>query len=214
MYLQYNGVMSDKSTANKRTKDQIEADRELAIELYNRGYTQQEIADYISSTSEYSISRSQVKQDLNVVRKRWIESQIGTYQEMVNRELSRLDSFERELWSSWRDSKGTITKERVEKVARDIENEVGDVESDELVRLVVDRVVTTTEDSLGDTRLLELIFKTQQERRKLLGVYAPAKFDVDIRETLNIKTYSGDVSPNDWPDSPPKIVEGEFSDAG
>lgn len=201
--------------ANKRTPEQIERDRAIAIEMYNKGYTQHEIAAYISDISDYSISNRQVSEDIKKVRERWLETQQDEYRVLVRQELSRLEAFENEAWRAWRESKGTVTQKRVEEVAKKVRDEYdGEVDDEELVRLMVDKVVTTTSESVGDRSFLELIFKTQQERRKLLGVYAPARLDIDLRETLNIKGYSGGVSPSDWPDHEQHIVEGEFRDAG
>lgn len=181
--------------------------------MTNKGFTTQEIADFIHDSFGYEISRRMVSADIGMVRKRWRENQMEEFNVLMRQELYRLDAFERELWQTWRKSKGTISQKRVEEVARQVREEVdGDTDDEEIVRLIVDRVVTTTQESWGDKGLLELIFKTQQERRKLLGVYAPVRHDIDIRETLDIKAYSGGVSPDDWPSHP--VVEGEFTDAG
>lgn len=199
--------------AAKRTPDQVERDRDLAVQLTNKGFTTQEIADFIKNSFGYEISRRMISTDLAVVRKRWRESQMEEFNVLMRQELYRLDTFERELWDSFRESKGTVTQKRVEEVARQVrEEQEGSVDDERLVELMIDKVVTMTQDSWGDRGLLELIFKTQQERRKLLGVYAPVRHDIDIRETLDIKAYSGGISPDDWPSH--EVIEGEISDAG
>lgn len=214
----YNQDMNKKTSlskhANKRTSEQVERDRELTVQMVNKGFTYQEISDYIFDSFGYRISARQVGSDMAVVRKRWLESQMDEYRLLVRQELARLDSFEGELWEAWRASKGTITQKRVEEVAKRVRYEMeGDVEDDDLVKMMVDKVITTTNESVGDRSFLELIFKTQQERRKLLGVYAPARLDIDVRETLNIKGYGRDANPDVWPDHEPTVIEGEFRDA-
>ena len=196
--------------ANKRTEEQKEHDRRFAINLALKGFTQAEIADLLQQEAGRKLSRRQVGYDIEYVRERWITEQVEDYQFLVKQELARLNALEDELWESWRESKADIEQKRVEEVMRQFLDE----EEEDAFQLMVDKVVTTTTGSVGDKGFLELIFKTQQERRKLLGLYAPAKLDMRVQEekTLNIKGYYK-VSPDDWPE-PERIIEGEIADAG
>lgn len=202
--------------ANKRSEDQREHDRQFAIKLAVKGFTHREIADILHQETGRKLSRRQVGYDIQKVRERWLNEQIEEYDYLIKEELLRLSALEEEMWEAWRASKSNITQERVEKIARQAREEAGeDIDDDELVSLMVSKVVTTTTDSVGDKGFLELIFKTQQERRKLLGLYSPARLNIDVREekTLNIKGYHT-VSPDDWPDQGQKIIDGEWKDAG
>lgn len=205
--------------SRKRTDEEIKHDRHLAVALRRKGadhWTYQRIADFIAEKTGRRISSRQVGYDIKHVEEQWRNENLANYDFYVREELTRLDAYENELWEAWRDSKSDTTRERVEKAMRKVrdETEGEDLDFDEQFKLVVQKVVTTTEGSVGDPRFLELIFKTQQERRKLLGLYAPAKLHIQEEHTLNIKGYAGGVSPDDWPGRKPEVIEGEFTDAG
>ena len=78
------------------------------------------------------------------------------------------------------------------------------------------RIINTTESRIGDVRYLRVVHEIQQERRKILGVYAPELHKLDIRK-FEVKGYvnwspdawkaSGDVVDGDIVE-PPKIEEG------
>lgn len=202
--------------ANKRSEEEKEHDRKLATRLKLQGdMSSQDISDYIFKLTSRRISPRQVRYDIDHVRERWIREQIADYNMYINKELARLDALENELWESWRASKQDSTQERVEKVAKKVRDEhEGEVDDDELVKIMVDKIVTTTTSSVGSAKFLELIFKAQQERRKLLGLYAPARLDIREERTLNIKGYTTRTSPDVWPDHDDDVVEGEYSHAG
>lgn len=203
--------------ANKRTDDQIRHDRNFAMELRQRGkdyWTYERIAEKLEEVTGRRISSRQVGYDLQKLREQWLEEDLENYSLYIKEELSRLEAYENELWDAWRSSKADVTKERVEKAMRRVQEEEEGMDLDEQFKLVINKVVTTTENSVGDARFLELIYKAQQERRKLLGLYAPARLNITEEHTLNIKGYAGGVSPDDWPGKEENIVEGEFTDAG
>lgn len=71
----------------------------------------------------------------------------------------------------------------------------------------INKIIQTTEGRVGDVRFLHAIHKMQQERRKILGVYAPELHQMDIRK-FEVKGYIG-WSPDVWKQDRPEVVEGE-----
>jgi transcriptional antiterminator len=71
----------------------------------------------------------------------------------------------------------------------------------------ISKIVNTTESRIGDVRYLRAIHEVQQERRKILGVYAPELHKLDIRK-FEIKGYAGTWSPDVWKDG--NVVDGEI----
>jgi hypothetical protein len=73
-----------------------------------------------------------------------------------------------------------------------------------------------TKGKAGDPRFLDKILQVQRERRRLLGLYAPARLGIDIRQKneLVIKGYGvKDASPDVWPsleESNGNVIEGEY----
>lgn len=207
--------MAKRKTSINRTDDQKRHDRTLAMMLHLQDFTYREISAIIERETGRSISPRQVGYDIQHVRDSWKEMRLDNYQRYINEELTRLDSMEMELWNSWRKSQKGFEREKVEKVINDTIDENPEASTD----LIVKRVVTTTETGAGDTKYLQLILDVQKERRKLLGLYAPAKLDIQSEHTLNIKGYYG-VSPDDWPEpgSEPELlddgntVDGEYEE--
>lgn len=184
---------------NKRTPDQIQHDRKLVSELMLKGYTRQQMQDIICEERPYSISLSQIGYDIDQVRKAWLESQEINYTAILNRELARIEVFEAELWQHLRRSSSPkFVREVTRKLAQADSGEITDKE----MKTYISRVVEREEARLVDPRYFDLILKTHQERRKLIGIYAPERRDV--RQIISIKGYK-DVSPSDWDD----IIEGE-----
>jgi hypothetical protein len=174
-------------------------------------FTQQEIVDMLHEETGVQLSRSQIRYDMRLIRKRWMREQDRNYGAMLNEELARLDSMEYELWRSWRASRGEVQKTRVEKIMSETG---GDVDPD----LIVAKIIEETKEVRGDPSILKLIIQNQQERRKLLGLYAPSKIGLDIRKEerkIAVKGYIG-LSPSDWPGEEKtrkeieEAIEGEF----
>lgn len=200
----------------KRTPDQRRHDRTLAMMLHLQDFSYKEIARIIEKETGRSISYRQVGYDLKHVRDQWKDQRLDNYEKHIHEELARLDSLEMELWNSWRRSQEGSETKRVEEVVREVMDDEGD---DVDLEMIVAKVVTTTNKSPGDTKYLQLIIQVQQERRKLLGLYAPAKLDIQQEHTLNIKGYTHtEHSPDVWPEEKrmdnPDTIEGEVVDAG
>jgi hypothetical protein len=196
--------------ANKRTRDEVLMHREHLADWVAQGYTHREMADLLYEKFGVRISAEQVRYDINKVRDQWRKNTIENYQTYVNEELSWLASYERALWKDYRASKNGLTAKRIERVITEMEEALDAGFDGEDAGLVVARVVETMADSHGDTRFLELIFKARQERRKLLGLYAPHLVGIKVEktETINVKGYADVVSPSLWPDAN-DAVEGE-----
>lgn len=183
--------------ANKRTPDQRRYFRKRAMRLYLTGKTQQEIADILAEETGIEVSRRQIGNDLKKVREDWLSTQREKYEYYVTQELERLDALEHEAWKNYASSIG----ERIDEVVH-----TRSLNGDDITR-------TRKKYGPGSAKMLDLILKIQQDRRKLLGVYAPSKLGINVAQTheVVVKGYSV-VSPEDWPSLPEEVVEGEVED--
>jgi hypothetical protein len=203
----------DKSKAPKRTKDQIIRDRTRVAELVLQGYSHQDIADILRKETGITLSRRTISADIAIIRKDWIKERRDNYDLLVTQELARCDSTEKELWRAWRASCNGSERKMVEEVAKQFSDASEDIE------LVVNKVTTImdTHSGVGDPRFLDKIISVQKERRRLLGLYAPARLGIDIRQKneLIIKGYAvKDASPDVWPEletGEENIIEGDYS---
>jgi len=206
----------DKSKARKRSNEQVLRDRKRIADLILQGHTHQEIADTLYKETGIQISRRMVTTEVGKIRKDWLENRRDSYDMFINQEMSRLDTLERELWRAWRVSCQGAEKKIVEEIAKQLSD---NDESDEDYELVVSKVTTILDDrgGVGDIKLFDKIISVQKERRRLLGLYAPARLGIDLRQKteLVVKGYAiRDVSPDVWPSletGEEHIIEGEYN---
>jgi len=150
-----------------------------------------------------------ITQEVKKIRNQWRKKAEVNYGELLNRELDRIDATEKEVWRAWRASCKGTQKEMVEKVAAELDS------ANEIDDLAISKVTTIVENmgGAGEPRFLTNIIELQKERRRILGLYAPARLGIDIREKkeLVIKGYAvREISPDAWPES--DVIEGQFSD--
>lgn len=146
--------------SKKRTKFQIEADRERITSLYLRGVRQVDIA------AELGVSQPQVSYDLKKIQEQWRKRTAIDLDEAKQRELARIDELEREYWNAWRRSLGDFKKKRTETR----ENSKGSFST------------STVEISEmgGNPSYLAGIQWCISERFKVLGIYAAVKQEVKL----------------------------------
>jgi hypothetical protein len=196
--------MAEPNKAPKRTKPQIEFDRMRMADLLLKGFSRNDIRNIIEDETGVSLSLTTIRNDIKAIRKEWQKERVESYDEMVNREESRLDALESELWGAWRSSCKDDEREVVEKLAKQVADDPDQIE------LIISKVTTTRNDKkgVGDTKIMAQIIDVQKERRKLRGLYAPATLGVNIntKSELTVKGYGHpNVSPDVWPD----IIDGE-----
>lgn len=176
--------------AKKRQKDQILRDRARIAELKFQNYTDAEIRDIIAQETGTELSRRQITYDINKVREEWRETRLSHFNALIMEELHRLDSTERMIWQAMRDS--AVTGKQKETIRRGEDGVV---------------TIDAVEKSGIDPRFIAQILRVQEERRKLLGLYAPQQ--IGVHKEVTVKGYVN-VSPDEWPDNDEDIIEGEI----
>jgi hypothetical protein len=73
----------------------------------------------------------------------------------------------------------------------------------------VHKIIQTTEGSAGNPAYLAQIHRIQQDRRKILGVYAPDLLHVRTESKVEVKGYAGGWSPDDWSDN---VIDGKVEE--
>ena len=141
--------------APKRTKFQIESDRQEMTTLYLHGMTQAKIAERMG------VSRVQITYDLQVVQKQWRKSTTIDLDEAKRKELAKIDDLERTYWEAWEVSLGereqTLTEQR------------------NMGEQAQTRASIRKENRDGDPAFLAGVQWCIERRCKLLGLDAPVK---------------------------------------
>lgn len=140
---------------------------------------------------------SQVQNDIIRIRKVWLDNQEINYGALFLEEHARLSALEQTLWDEFHASSEPKVRITIEKYAKD-----GIIDDS-----TAQKIIESKELSGKNSKWVDLIFKVQQERRKLWGLYAPEK--KEVRNEIVIKGYKI-VSPSDWDDD--DIIDGEVSE--
>lgn len=150
----------------KRTVGQREFDLTVIADLYMKGWTQTAIAEYISESEAhpYTLTRYQIRADLQELRRRWIASALVDLDARRAEELAKIDRLEAEYWKAWLESVNDYEEERIKENAEGQE------------------ITTTVRASSGDPRFLQGIQWCINRRIQIFGLDAPKKQDVRVAQ--------------------------------
>lgn len=170
------------SKAQQQKRSQLKQARlEIVSGLYKRGYSVRKIRNEVITRLDlktYSIGTTHC--DIQTLLAEWRESRFEDMDEALTLELERIDDTCRELWEQWEKSKENYTRQtRRQKGSPRRDNETGQTS---IQTFQTERTETDVQ-GLGDPSYISEIRQQLQERRKLLGLYAPEK-----------KAVSGDLS--------------------
>lgn len=165
----------------KRRNQLKEARLEIVSQLYKRGYSVRSIRAEVMrrlDLSTYSIST--VQNDIKTLLNEWRENRLEDMDEALQLELTRIDDTVRELWEQWEKSKEDYTKtQRKRKGAPQRNNDSGNNNTGEgNIRTFSVEEKTQNVVGLGNPAYISEIRAQLAERRKLLGLYAPEKKDL------------------------------------
>ena len=165
------------SKAQDKKKNQVKLARlEIVSNLYKRGYSYRKIREEVMKRLDLSTySLQTVKNDVQTLLEEWRESRLEDTDELVTLELARIDDTCRELWEQWEKSKTDYNKtQRKQKGSPSRDAETGQTS----IRTYQTERTETEVICLGDPSYIAEIRKQLEERRKLLGLYAPEKKEV------------------------------------
>jgi hypothetical protein len=154
----------------KRNKAQVDADRLLVERWHLSGKTVPWIIVELAKMRSYTLSESQVYADINKLRSKWRQEALAERTTAMGEILRSLRRQEEELWEAWEKSKNGISKQTLSRETPAVKKGKDAVAKE--------TKSATTESSHGDSTYMRLILDIQQERARLLGLYAPIKQEV------------------------------------
>jgi len=175
-----------------RTKNEttaISRRRATVADLYVQGWMQSEIAGQIG------VSQPTVSMDIKAIQKQWRESAIRDFDILRERELQKLDRFEREAWEAWNRSQNAVQETLV------------NINGSE------QKSVRKVADQTGDPRFLEQIHKCIASRRALLGLDAPTRIaptSPDGKEAYHAHVMSELMKLAEQSHVGPQVIDGAF----
>lgn len=167
------------SKAQHQKQNQCKLARlEIVSQLYKRGYSIRAIrAEVMRRLDLATYSTQTVHRDVQTLLKEWRDNRLEDMDDALQLELSRIDDTVRELWEQWEKSKEDYTKtqrKRKGAPAHSSENSGGEGG----IRTFSVEEKTQDVIGLGNPAYIAEIRQQLMERRKLLGLYAPEKRDI------------------------------------
>lgn len=165
------------SKAQEKKRQQVKLARlEIVSGLFKKGYSRRKIREEVMkrlNIETYSLQT--VQKDIQTLLDEWREARLEDTDELVTLELARIDDTCRELWEQWEKSKENYTKQtRKQKGSPSRDAETGQTS----IKTYQTERTDTEVIMLGDPTYIAEIRKQLEERRKLLGLYAPEKTEV------------------------------------
>lgn len=152
----------------------------IVAQLYKRGYTVRAIREEVMrrlDLTTYGVST--VHSDIKLLLKEWRKSRLEDMDDALQLELTRIDDTVRELWEQWEKSKDDYTKTQRKRKGAPARNANQDNNSGEGgIRTFSVEEKTQQVIMLGNPAYIAEIRQQLAERRKLLGLYAPEKRDI------------------------------------
>ena len=165
------------SAAQNKKRNQVKLARlEIVAQLYKRGYSVRKIRDEVMRRLDLpTYSLQTVHKDVRTLLDEWRESRLDDLDDALELELQRIDDTVRELWEQWEKSKTDSSKtESKQKGSPSRDKDTGQT----TIRTFQTERKETEVVSLGNPAYISEIRQQLAERRKLLGLYAPEKKDV------------------------------------
>lgn len=165
------------SKPQDKKRNQLKLARlEIVAQLYKRGYSIRKIQSEVVKRLELkTYSLATVHKDIQTLLDEWRENRIEDMDAALQLELERIDDTVRELWEQWEKSKTDYTKTaRKQKGSPSRDNQTGQT----AIRTYQTERTETEVIRLGDPSYISEIRMQLAERRKLLGLYAPEKKDI------------------------------------
>lgn len=170
------------SKAQQQRRNQFKAARlEIVSQLYKRGYSVRAIrAEVMHRLDLATYSTQTVHKDIQTLLKEWRESRLDDMDDALQLELTRIDETVRELWEQWEKSKEDYTKTQRKRKGAPARsgNQDNNNGGEGGIRTFSVEEKTQEVIGLGNPAYISEIRQQLVERRKLLGLYAPEKRDI------------------------------------
>jgi hypothetical protein len=170
-----------------RVRNQVkEARLEIVSQLYKRGYSLGKIrCEVMARLDLKTYSKGTVHNDIKTLLREWRESRLEDMDEALQLELTRIDDTVRELWEQWEKSKEDYTqtyrrrKGAPERRPEGQQAQQQQGQDGQRTRTLFVEESTRNVQGLGNPAYISEIRQQLAERRKLLGLYAPEKKQVE-----------------------------------
>lgn len=161
----------------RRRRQAKEARLEIVASLYRRGYSLRKIrAEVMRRLDLATYSLSIVHSDIQTLLAEWRENRLNDMDDALQLELERIDDTVKELWEQWEKSKDDYTATQRKRKGAPARHG-GNLGNNDIRTFSVEET-TRNVVGLGNPAYISEIRQQLAERRKLLGLYAPEKREI------------------------------------
>lgn len=147
-----------------------EARLEIVAELYAKGKSYSKIRTAVMERLGLeTYSKATVEKDVKTLLKEWREARLEDMDEAITLFLERNRNHYEETYAAWENSKVEETTTKLPPLGEEGLDPSGEVE-------------VTRKVSPGEWRFMELLTKIEDQRAKILGLYAPEKQEITGRD--------------------------------
>lgn len=162
---------------HKRQMQAKLARMEIVSKLYLRQYTVRQIREEVMKRLDLkTYSTFTVQQDIKTILKELQEQRLDNAEYAVQAEVERIDATCRELWQEWEKSKQNYTKSMKKRKGIPSFGDGGGKARTTSIETQDTEVI-----KFGDVSYIAEIRQQQMEKRKLLGLYAPIKQEMNLK---------------------------------
>jgi len=170
--------MGDKGL--RRTPEQIERDKGVISNLMLKSYPTREMARHLSQVTNkdgYTVSHMTIHKHVKEILAEWKEQRKDLINNLIERELGKLDVIEFEAWQAWEASKNG--KSRTKVVG-------GQIKNGTIINSDPGSAERIIENTNGDPRYFAVILQCMDKRRELLGYGAAKKVEHSGSVTIGV----------------------------
>lgn len=180
--------MSNNTPYNNNKRRKVKASRLVIVSRgLKDGLSYQDISELVSRELGIKApSKSTIHNDVQTLLKDWRETNVHNMHELITLELARIDATIVELWDAWRKSKEdqTVNSKKEKGVllpnGRKVISDDGDLVNERSIKTIAAERMEKDEIGYGDVRYITEIRHQLIERRKILGIYAAEKKEVEL----------------------------------
>lgn len=158
-----------KKKRGRASKQVVTFRRTQVAKMYLKGRMKKDIA------AHFGLSNASITKDIKAIHTEWKEDRLSDFDDMMQKELMRLDLVENQAWIAWEKSIEDTHQKSIKQTTGDL-GERTEKAQKELTML-------------GNPRYLDIMLKCSQQRSELLGLNAAKKLD----HTTNGKEIQGTV---------------------
>ena len=169
----------------KRTEDLHQADLVLITSwiMRNGSMSVTDMIEELAKVREYKLSHETIRRDIEIIKAEWRKTYLQNMDDVMARELARIDGLESAYWEAWEASKEGIEVSYEDGGEQEILGGRGAGK-----KVVNKNVGKKTVGSHGEGEYLEGVRWCIEQRAKIWGLYAPVQNQIDIKwkeEALN-----------------------------